>query len=675
MKKLIRPQVVTPRRTARLSQITAVLTRYLIVLLSATLGCIILGMRPSVAQTQPEQPQSPSSAKTMSQVQMLFVNPSVGDNKTAGTDRAPLKTITQALQLAQANTVIMLSPGIYSAQTGETFPILLKSGISLQGDASTKGKNITIQGGDTYLSPTSARQNVTIVGANQTAITGVTITNPNPRGYGLWIESSSPTVAENTFIGSGHDGISVNGKSAPIIRNNYFYQNGANGITVYGTSQPEIRENVFERTGFGININQNAAPMLVNNRIIYNRTGVVAQANSRPILRNNLIEGNTEDGLVAIAQSLPDLGTTNAPGGNTFRNNARYDVNGSATKQVISAFGNTISRNRTSSNIDISGTGIVNTVEAADLPPRPFDNSQNLAIVPPSRPQPQSVKKPKLSSSKVKNTRRVSPRRQTAAAFPKPVNEMQFTPQTGLNPNSDMPPMPQAVNNRPTGRTTAPYTGQTQPYGMPPAAINERQLPNLQPAQVNPSAGRLGVLQTQPATTQSLNYVQMTGVNPPQNQNSNSGSSNLDFVAPTPRLEARPQSQQPAYSSGTPPIIANGLLPVPSGSIPIGNHRRRSSSLSPIPAQNSLVPTQKYPNITAYNNTQYASTGMGSRYRVFVDIQTENDAAVVRSLVPDAFITVVNGRQTMQVGAFSNRFNAEQMVQMLNSNRLRASIE
>jgi parallel beta-helix repeat protein len=689
VKKLIRSQVVKSSRTASLSEITAVLIRFVILLFSAAVGCIILDLRPSLAQTQPEPTQSPSSAKTMSQVQMLFVNPSAGDDKMAGNERAPLKTITQALHLAQANTVIMLSQGIYSSQTGETFPLILKAGVSLQGDVSSKGRNITIRGGDTYLSPTSARQNVTIVGANQSGIAGITITNPHPSGYGVWIESSSPTVTENTFTGSGHDGISVNGKSAPIIRNNYFYQNGANGITVYGTSQPEIRENVFERTGYGISINQNAAPMLVNNRIISNRTGVVVTASSRPILRNNLIEGNTQDGLVAIAQSLPDIGTTSAPGGNTFRNNGRYDVNGSASKQVISAFGNTISRNRTSSNIDISGTGMVNIAETADLPPRPFNNTP-LALVPPT-PTQSPVRtfnipptRTQRTSKVKKNTPRLSPR-QTAAAFPKPGNEMSFNPQPGSNVG-DMPPMPQS----PGSNQVTPSAWQIQP-NRSATGVNPRQLPNLEPAPVNPSTGTIGALQTQPATLPRFNYVQMTGVNPSPNQNSNRSTGNLDFVAPPPRLSDRiPQTAQPVYQADRPHVINNsglvpvpsgnnnsGLVPVPGGNIPIGNHgRRNSASRANLGYSNSSSITPTYnPQTTAYNNTQYAPTGMGSRYRVFVDIQSENEAAVVRSLVPDAFITVVNGRQTMQVGAFSNRFNAEQMVQMLNSNRLRASIE
>ena len=320
----------------------------------------------------PLQAQIPPDSGTKVRQNELFVNPSVGDEKIGnGSVGAPFKTITQALQVAQPNTVIVLSTGTYSTSSGETFPLRLKQGVSIQGDPRTRGSNIVIQGGGTFLSPTFARQNITILGANQASLTGVSVTNPNPRGYGLWIESSSPVVIDNTFNGNSHDGISIAGNSAPTIRSNYFYQNGANGMTIYGTSRPEIRENVFEKTGFGINIAQKAAPILVGNRITQNRAGIITQAQARPVLRGNVIEGNTEDGVVAIANSQPDLGTKTEPGGNVFRQNGRYDINSSASSQVIPAFGNTIALARTSGSLDVGGTVSPVATHANQPPSKP----------------------------------------------------------------------------------------------------------------------------------------------------------------------------------------------------------------------------------------------------------------------------------------------------------------
>jgi hypothetical protein len=94
----------------------------------------------AVAQTPQSSEKTPVVERTMSQVQTLFVNPSIGDDKTGdGSDRTPFKTITQALQNAKLNTVISLSKGTYSQEAGESFPLILKPGVTLQGDRATKG--------------------------------------------------------------------------------------------------------------------------------------------------------------------------------------------------------------------------------------------------------------------------------------------------------------------------------------------------------------------------------------------------------------------------------------------------------------------------------------------------------------------------------------------------------
>nr|WP_238553708.1 DUF1565 domain-containing protein [Fortiea contorta] len=302
----------------------------------------------------PTLDQKPLGDRTISQVNVLFVNPSVGDDTRGnGSEQTPVKTITQALRLATAKTVIMLSPGTYSVQTGEVFPLILKAGVSIQGDVGNQGKGINIRGGGDYLSRSFGNQNVAIVGVHQAKLSGVTITNSNPRGYGLWIESSNLEVTANTFTDNTQDGVSITGNAAPTIRQNYFYRNGANGITIGGNSSAQVRENIFQETGFGINITQNAAPIIVGNQIKSNRSGIVVQSQARPILRSNLIQGSKEDGVVAIAQAQPDLGTATEPGGNQFQGNGRYDINASAAKQVITAAGNTIANNRIAGKVEL----------------------------------------------------------------------------------------------------------------------------------------------------------------------------------------------------------------------------------------------------------------------------------------------------------------------------------
>ena len=294
--------------------------------------------------------------KTISQVNQSFVNPSTGNDKTGnGSASAPWQTITQALEASQSNTLIILSAGTYSAKTGEVFPLILKPGVAIQGDISNKGKTVTIIGGGEYLSRWFGGQNVAIVGANQASLSGVTVTNSNSRGYGLWIESSNIVVRENTFTNNTQDGIAVTGEGTPSISKNYVVRNGANGITISGNARPEIRENIFQETGFGINVAQDASPVVVGNQIQNNRSGIIVQANATPMLRNNVIQDNKEDGLVVMAQARPDLGSSYDPGKNVFRNNGRYDINAQTAKLVIFAAGNNLVSNRINGKVDLQG--------------------------------------------------------------------------------------------------------------------------------------------------------------------------------------------------------------------------------------------------------------------------------------------------------------------------------
>lgn len=148
---------------------------------------------------QPNSNSDKSSDVTNStSSKIIYVNPGHGnDAPNAGiSETTPLDTITYALQQASPGTIIKLASGSYSTQSGEVFPLVLKQGVILQGDESTRGENVTISGGGRYISPTFARQNVTIIAEKDSTISGISISNPNRRGTALWIESSNPIAFE-----------------------------------------------------------------------------------------------------------------------------------------------------------------------------------------------------------------------------------------------------------------------------------------------------------------------------------------------------------------------------------------------------------------------------------------------------------------------------------------------
>ncbi|MEN9223064.1 MAG: DUF1565 domain-containing protein [Thermostichus sp. BF3_bins_97] len=304
-------------------------------------------------QTLPSAPPLPDNRPA------IFVDAANGsDTRGDGSRNNPFQTITHAAQRAPSGSVIQLFPGVYSEQSGEIFPIRLKGGLTLRGDESTLGEGYLITGGGTYISPTVARQNVTMLAETGAEVRGVTMRNEGRRGYALWVESAAPRVLNNSFVGSIHDGIFITGASNPWVEGNRFYQNGANGISVLGTSQPTIVNNLFQETGFGLTLDQRSTPIVRNNRILQNRTGVIVGGSSQPMLRNNFIAQNLETGLTAITTALPDLGTASDPGNNIFEGNGQYDINNSTRGLRINANGNQL-RGQTKGDLDLAGQSTV----------------------------------------------------------------------------------------------------------------------------------------------------------------------------------------------------------------------------------------------------------------------------------------------------------------------------
>jgi len=285
---------------------------------------------------------------------VIYVNPKTGQDSTGAgnAETTPYKTITYALNQAQPGTVIQLTPGTYNKDTGEQFPLLIKQGVTLRGDESSKGQPVLITGSGIFISPTFARQNVTIRADKNSAIAGVTVTNPENRGTGVWVESTNPTITNSTFTNSIREGIFVTGTGNPKIENNVFIQNKGNGVSVAKSAQGEIRNNLFQNTGFGLAIGGKSTPLVAENQILQNKDGIYISESAKPVLRRNVIQHNTQDGVVVTVNAQPDLGTNANPGGNLISKNTHYDINNATKTNKILAIGNEIDAKRIFGSVD-----------------------------------------------------------------------------------------------------------------------------------------------------------------------------------------------------------------------------------------------------------------------------------------------------------------------------------
>jgi parallel beta-helix repeat protein len=276
---------------------------------------------PVIAQVVPQTSSLPVLAQGLSaqNYTVLHVNAVSGsDTSGDGSQFRPFQTISQALRVADRNSILSLAPGEYSAESGETFPLVMRSGVTIQGEVAAGTSRATILGNGTFATANGTYMQVTVVGADGAGLGNVTITNPNSSGYGLVVEQGRPVIRDNQFVGSGYAGVYVGGTAAPRLEQNLFSENGSVGVVLAEQSRAEVIGNTFENTGTGIQISPGAEPRVIQNRVVSNRQGIVMASTAQPQLQDNEIAGNRHNGLIEYTaagkteQSVRPI-TVNAP--------------------------------------------------------------------------------------------------------------------------------------------------------------------------------------------------------------------------------------------------------------------------------------------------------------------------------------------------------------------------
>jgi hypothetical protein len=305
--------------------------------------------------------QAPSS--------VLYVNPSRGNDTNSGSQTAPLKTLTKAMQLARAGAIVQIAPGSYTTITGEQFPIVLNMGVTVQGDAASQGKEYVITGSGRYTSPIGGEQNITLRLENSAQLTGITVTNPVLTGTGIWIESSNAQVAQCRLVNNPRQGIAVTGTGRPLIINCLF-SNGGLGLAIGREAKGEYRNNTSQGMTVGILVSDNAAPLLVNNRLVENQSGMRFTQACRPVLRGNVIERNQQFGLLVEGSAWPDLGSSQDPGENLIRDNVTLDLkNATNPPLTLSSVGNQLNPMQVDGEIALVANEVPPPLPIDALPP------------------------------------------------------------------------------------------------------------------------------------------------------------------------------------------------------------------------------------------------------------------------------------------------------------------
>ena len=130
----------------------------------------------------------------------------------------------------------------------------------------------------------------------------------------------------------------------------------------------------------------------------------------------------------------------------------------------------------------------------------------------------------------------------------------------------------------------------------------------------------------------------------------------IDISVPSPTETAIPDTSTPATST---PEAEMGEVTVNAPEFP-------SRDSIPVLSSNNPSATPQEPS---------PETAPEGRYRVLVAATTDDQQTLVRSLIPEAFRTSYNGQLMMQVGLFSSRENAQQILNLLQEQGLTVTIE
>jgi parallel beta-helix repeat protein len=330
---------------------------------------VLTGVGLTIGQSPATQAQL--NATKVIQIAQIPVGATVLNvNSTTGTDAvgggsatAPFKTIAFALAQVKAGapTVVQLAPGSYTSATGETFPLKLKPNVTLLGDEATKGQGILIQGSGALSTKALGVQQATMSLDKNSVLRGVTVTNLARRGTGVWVESTNPVIANNTFTNTDREGIFITGQGTPVIGSNIFIKNNGNGISTMNAAAGTVTNNLFQECGYGLAIGGTSTTLVENNQITKNIAGFYINTDARPVLRGNTITENKDDGILITTQANPDLGTATSAGNNIVRGNNTNKKTGvfditNTTKNTIAAVGNDI--DKISGPIDFTATTV-----------------------------------------------------------------------------------------------------------------------------------------------------------------------------------------------------------------------------------------------------------------------------------------------------------------------------
>ncbi|MBE7381087.1 MAG: S-layer homology domain-containing protein [Leptolyngbya sp. SIO1E4] len=323
---------------------------------------------------------------------VLYVDPSRGQDSQAGESASqPLKTLSEALRRSQVDTVIHLKAGLYTASSGEQFPLTIPPDCQVIGETGGDRPATILQGSGTVQNPSLGTQAVTCILLEGAALKSVTLVNTQAQGIGVWMAAGHTHLQDVVALKCGQYGGVVLGKALPTVEKSVFEGCGVAGITFLNQGKGQLEQVTCRDNGTGILVQNSASPLVQACRLEQNKTGIQITDTANPVLRSNRVTNNQTYGLHLTGQATADLGQSQAHGNNILRHNGQADINNGSRRSLLTC-GNDLLPQRLEGRVELIASELP---DASAVPPRLFEQPANVpAVRPPSQPPPERAQPP-----------------------------------------------------------------------------------------------------------------------------------------------------------------------------------------------------------------------------------------------------------------------------------------
>jgi hypothetical protein len=255
------------------------------------------------------------------------------DDAGTGSINLPLKTITHALTIADSGMTVLASPGIYSDAAGESYPLSIPSGVTLEGE---NWQTCVLAGHETEV---PSIQGI-LLEEDRATVRKFTIRDRAQPGSGRWLAAIWVSGGSHCRI----DSVRFSERSHYACIRIDGVMSGATVSTLVENCVIDVRSDELPPAGFnrGFEVIFDDVDTVIRNCSVYGfSTGISFNFSSNALVEGCTLEDNVTGAYLCCVDDddsnpNPDFGggARGSAGGNSFRNNTACGLNNAGTSIV-----------------------------------------------------------------------------------------------------------------------------------------------------------------------------------------------------------------------------------------------------------------------------------------------------------------------------------------------------